>query len=301
MDRTPSTATLQATREALLRWYDREHRAFPWRDTRDPYAVLVSEVMLQQTQASRVVGRFTRFLRRFPTAARLASATEAEVLAEWSGLGYNRRALALRRTAAAVVRDGWPRDVRGLEGLPGIGPYTARAVASLAFGQATGVVDTNVRRWLLRRFGVADTPGSLQGLADALATAGPDARVDAWTHASMEFGAAVCRARSPRCDVCPIADRCPSRDAPAPIAVARQAPLRGSDRAYRGAVVRVLAAAGGAMASDELRAALSGDATRIGPALDDGDWARVLGALERDGLAHRAGDVVRLGAATIGA
>jgi A/G-specific adenine glycosylase len=301
MHATPSTDHLEATRAALLRWYDREHRAFPWRGTRDPYAVLVSEVMLQQTQASRVVDRFVRFLRRFPTAADLAAATEAEVLAEWSGLGYNRRALALRRAAAAVATRGWPRDVRGLEALPGIGPYTARAVASLAFGEATGVVDTNVRRWLVRRFGPTDTPRTLQALADDLATAGMDGRTAAWTHASMEFGAAVCRARAPRCDACPIADGCPSRGAPPRVPVTRQAPLRGSDRAYRGAVVRVLASADGAMALGELRAAVDAEAERIGPDLDDGGWERVLGALERDGLAHRAGDVVRLGAATIGA
>ena len=301
MDGMPPTVELQAVRSALLGWYDAGHRAFPWRDTRDPYAILVSEVMLQQTQASRVADRFVRFLGRFPTAATLGAATEAEVLTEWNGLGYNRRALALRRTAIAVTEAGWPTDVRMLEALPGIGPYTARAIASLAFGRAVGVVDTNVRRWLLRRFRPADQPRVLQSLADALAVARSDGRAAAWTHASMEFGAAVCRARTPRCDACPVAPGCPSRGAAAVIPVARQAPLRASDRAYRGAVVRFLASAGGAMPSEDLRAAIAGDAARVGPELDDVAWRRVLDALERDGLAHRTAAVIRLGPATIGA
>jgi A/G-specific adenine glycosylase len=134
-------------RASLLAWYATDHRDFPWRRTTDPYAVLVSEVMLQQTQASRVAERFPTFMSRFPTTRALAEASDAEVLAAWSGLGYNRRALALQRAAAAVSTNGWPSDVAALERLPGIGPYTARAVASLAFGEPVGVVDTNVRRW----------------------------------------------------------------------------------------------------------------------------------------------------------
>jgi A/G-specific adenine glycosylase len=153
-DHLTDVPDLAEVRSSLLAWYARDHRDFPWRHTTDPYAVLVSEVMLQQTQASRVAERFPTFMRRFPTAGSLAEASEAEVLAAWSGLGYNRRALALRRAAAAVAREGWPRDLAALERLPGIGPYTARALASLAFGQPVGVVDTNVRRWLVRRFGL---------------------------------------------------------------------------------------------------------------------------------------------------
>src|SRR5688572_22945913 len=121
-------------RRDLLAWYEATRRDFPWRGTHDPYAVLVSEVMLQQTQAARVAERFPGFMARFPTADALATASAASVLAEWSGLGYNRRALSLQRAAAAVAREGWPSDVAGLERLPGVGPYTARAVASLAFG-----------------------------------------------------------------------------------------------------------------------------------------------------------------------
>jgi A/G-specific adenine glycosylase len=289
-----------AVRRALLAWYDREHRDFPWRGTKDPYAVLVSEVMLQQTQASRIADRFPHFMSRFPTVGALASAPVTAVLAEWNGLGYNRRALALQRAAAIVAREGWPADVAGLARLPGIGPYTARAVASLAFGEPVGVVDTNVRRWLIRRFAAPDAPGALQSVADALAGARPGGRAADWTHASMEFGAAVCRPRLPRCDACPLADGCPSRGMSAPVPVPRQPPLRGSDRAYRGAIVRMLTAAGDhALPASDLRARLADGTDRIGPELDEGAWTRVVAGLERDGLAHRHGGLVRLGAATI--
>jgi A/G-specific adenine glycosylase len=286
----------------LLDWYAASHRDFPWRRTQDPYAVLVSEVMLQQTQASRIAQRFPPFMARFPTVESLASAPTAAVLAAWSGLGYNRRALDLQRAAGIVARDGWPHDVPGLARLPGIGPYTARALASLAFAAPVGVVDTNVRRWLLRRFGGPDQPRPLQALADALASPGRGPDVAAWTHATMEFGAAVCRARDPRCGACPIAAGCPSRGRAATIAVPRQAALRGTDRAYRGATLRLLSAADGHALDDrDLRSRLARDHGRIGPELDEPGWVRVVEALERDGLAHRSGRIVRLGPATIGA
>ena len=143
MTPTHATRDLRRIRAELLAWYDRDHRAFPWRGLTDPYAVLVSEVMLQQTQASRIAARFPRFMARFPSVEALAAAPAADLLAEWSGLGYNRRALALQRAAVTIARDGWPDTVDGLQRLPGIGPYTARAVASLAFGAPVGVVDTN--------------------------------------------------------------------------------------------------------------------------------------------------------------
>jgi A/G-specific adenine glycosylase len=289
-------------RASLLRWYAAEHREFPWRRTRDPYAVLVSEVMLQQTQASRVVERYPPFLARYPTAAALASASPASVLAAWSGLGYNRRARALQAAARIVAESGWPGDVAGLERLPGVGPYTARAIASLAFGQPVGVVDTNVRRWLLRRFAPEDRPRSLQALADRLAAPGSGTDAGEWTHATMEFGAAICRSRAPRCGICPIADGCPSRGVAERVAVPRQARLLGSDRAYRGAVLRELTAARGhSLGEREARGILDRDAKRLGPPLDDAGWTRILAGLERDGLAHRSRGRLRLGVATIGA
>src|SRR3954454_12623069 len=187
-----------ALRGALLRWYDRERRDLPWRRTRDPYAILVSEVMLQQTQVARVVSRYLEWLERWPTAAQLAAASRAEVLAAWVGLGYNRRALALHAAAAVVARDGWPEDLRTL---PGVGPYTAAAVASFAFGAQVAAVDTNARRGA-QRLG--------RGGPDALLA--PD-RAAEWNQAAMELGATVCTARAPRCGACPVAGWCASAGA----------------------------------------------------------------------------------------
>jgi A/G-specific adenine glycosylase len=302
----PPGRAMHAIRRRVLSWYARDHRDLPWRRTRDPYAVLVSEVMLQQTQANRIVDRYQRFLTRFPTAQALAGASDAAVLAEWSGLGYNRRALALRRAAVTVSASGWPERSADLQRLPGVGPYTARALASLAFGEAVGVVDTNVRRWLVRRFGlpISSAPARLQRLADELAVGGserPPDRVEvaAWTHASMELGATVCRARVPRCEACPVARGCPSRGRALHIPVPRQAPFPRSNRAARGALIRALAAAPNheltrTQAMDQLT-----DSIHAESAADE---------LEREGLLHSDGDQLRLGpaessrhAATIGA
>src|SRR5215212_792775 len=144
--------------EALLDWYERVRRPLPWRVTRDPYALLVSEVMLQQTQAARVVPYYHAFLERFPDPRALAQAPARDVLAAWSGLGYNRRALALQRAAAVVAEDGWPQD---LTELPGVGAYTAAAVASFAFGAPAAAVDTNVRRVIGRHDGADHGPRAL--------------------------------------------------------------------------------------------------------------------------------------------
>src|SRR3954465_3715491 len=175
---------LDALRGAVLDWYGRERRDLPWRRTTDPYAILVSEVMLQQTQVARVVSRYLEWLERWPTAAQLAAASRAEGLAAWVGLGYNRRALALHPPAARVARDGWPEDLRTL---PGVGPYTAAAVASFAFGAQVAAVDTNAMR-------VAERLG--RGTPEALLAPG---RAAEWNQAAMELGARVCTARRPRC------------------------------------------------------------------------------------------------------
>lgn len=284
----PGVSSLARVRRAVLRWYAGQARDLPWRRTRDPYAVLVSEVMLQQTQAGRVAGRFERFMASFPTVEALAAAPPAAVLAEWSGLGYNRRAPALQRTAREVALHGWPNDVAGLHRLPGVGPYTARAVASLAFGEAAGAVDTNVRRWLLRRFGTPGSAAGLQALADGLArqARSPD-EAATWTHASMELGAVVCLARRPRCGACPIAAACPSRDRAAHVPVRRQPPFGGSMRQRRGGLIRALSNAPG----HELPMASA--RTAIGAHGFD----RIVAGLERDGLVSRAGGVLRLGQA----
>jgi A/G-specific adenine glycosylase len=296
-DHLTDGSALAQVRSALLTWYATDHRDFPWRHTTDPYAVLVSEVMLQQTQASRVAERFPTFMSRFPTARSLAKASEAEVLAAWSGLGYNRRALALRHAAAEVSRGGWPQGVEAIQRLPGVGPYTARAVASLAFGEPVGVVDTNVRRWLVRRFGLAaDGPArALQGLADALAAAGSAADAGRWTHATMEFGAAICTPRSPRCDACPIAGGCPARGLATAVPVPRQPSFAGSDRAHRGALLRALTGSRGHAITIRAARGLVPEAV----------MQRVVDGLVRDGLLHRSRGRLVLGgppetAATIG-
>ena len=208
---TPASSLPAAARLALLRWYDAGGRALAFRDTRDPYAILVSEVMAQQTQISRVVVAWARFLDRFPTVHALAEATPADVLRVWQGMGYDRRALNLQRAARAIVTDHAgvvPSDLAALQRLPGIGPYTARAVASIAFGQPVGAVDTNVRRVLGRVLagssGVAPGPW-LQAAADG--SVDPDRPGD-WTHAVMDLGATICRPAKPLCDGCPLQAWC---------------------------------------------------------------------------------------------
>ncbi len=244
----------------MLAWYDEHGRDLPWRRTRDPYAILVSEVMAQQTQIARVLERYERWLARWPTAERLAAAAPAEVLTQWVGLGYNQRALRLQRACAIVARDGWPPDSAGLRALPGVGPYTAAAVASFAFGERVAAVDTNVRR-LARRIGAG---------ADALL---PARRHADWNQAAMELGATICTARTARCERCPAAAWCRSRgrvEPPRRGGVDRPAPrtrFEDTDRWARGRVVASLAAGGG------LPAQIAPERLR-----------RVLAGLERDGL-----------------
>lgn len=219
---------------ALVRWYRRERRDFPWRDEKDPYRILVSEVMLQQTQADRVVPYYVEFLRRFPTAAALAEASMADVLDAWSGMGYNSRAERLRRACRVVSVEGWPRTADELEQLPGVGPYTAAAVASLAFDQRAAAIDTNVRRVLSRWEG---SPLSGSRLSEA-AAAELGANPAEWNQALMELGAQLCKARGPRCDGCPVARWCSGPDAYEP--PRRQPSFEGSRRQARGAIIRAL-------------------------------------------------------------
>ena len=217
-------AVAPAARVALLAWYDARGRSLAFRSSRDPYAILVSEGMAQQTQVARVVDAWVRFLARFPTVEALAEATPAEVVRAWRGMGYDRRALNLRR-AAGVIRDEHggrvPDDLDALQRLPGIGPYTARAVLAIAFGRPVGAVDTNVRRVLGRAVdggALSGAPSAIQAVADASVDR---ARPGDWTHAVMDLGAMVCRPRNPRCGECPIRPFC--RFAPSAAAVASAA------------------------------------------------------------------------------
>jgi A/G-specific adenine glycosylase len=255
--------------EALLDWYERVRRPLPWRATRDPYALLVSEVMLQQTQAARVVPYYAAFLERFPDVASLATAPAADVLAAWSGLGYNRRALSLRGAAAAVAEHGWPED---LTELPGVGAYTAAAVASFAWGRQAAAVDTNVRRVLCRHDGAEHTPRALAGRARELMPAG---RAAPFNQAMMELGATVCRPRRPDCGGCPVRTGCASAGRePAPAALRRGARERfeDTDRWARGRIVAALVAG------------------EPPPALEPARRTRAESGLVRDGLAVRGAD-----------
>ena len=202
--------------ELLLDWFSESARDLPWRHTRDPYAILVSEVMLQQTQVARVVPRYCAWLERWPTVDALASASPADVIREWQGLGYNRRGLNLHRAARVVAEHGWPGD---LTHLPGVGPYTSAALRCFAFGEDVLPVDVNVER-VQRRTGRPFTSGAAQAL--------------------MDLGATICLARVPRCDECPLATACPSRgirERPTP----KQGPYEGSFRQRRASALRAIA------------------------------------------------------------
>ncbi|MGA8110847.1 MAG: A/G-specific adenine glycosylase [Acidobacteriaceae bacterium] len=213
MDTTQSNADF---RRNLLHWFDQNARDLPWRQTRDPYAIWVSETMLQQTRVTVVIEYYARFMARFPTLASLAAAQESEVLALWSGLGYYRRARALHESARAIVADHQgeiPRNAAGLSRLPGVGVYTAAAVASIAFGEAVAAVDGNVERVLTRYFGHEPVPGvarsgELRRSAEQLVD--PERPGD-FNQAMMELGATLCLPRSPLCINCPVRQGCATR------------------------------------------------------------------------------------------
>jgi A/G-specific adenine glycosylase len=288
------TARVTTPQLLLLAWFHSHGRRLPWRETRDPYAVLVAEMMLQQTQVDRVVPRYLAFLERFPTLADLAQASTAEVIREWAGLGYNRRALYLQRAARHTMerhQGCLPPDQEALRKLDGVGAYTAAAVACFAYGQQTPVLDTNVRRVLGRLF------GGVEGLAEAALArvaqeALPEGEAWAWNQALMDLGATVCVQRTPRCHACPLRHDC--RAAPllqdqekrvaesrAPYR-AKAAPFKDSSRYYRGRIVAHLAGlpSGTATSLDSL-----GGVVKPGVAPVDPAWLLALvEGLQRDGL-----------------
>ncbi len=265
-------------RAALLRWYEPRRRAYPWRARPTPFRVLVSEVMLQQTQAPRVEPVFRAFVRRWPSIRALAGATRAEVVTAWSGLGYNRRAVALHRAARIIVAEHAgrvPRSEVELRRLPGIGPYTAAAVASIAFGEPVPLVDTNVRRVLARAELGVDTVDAAPADVEAVARRVLDGRdPGSWNQALMDLGREVCRPR-PRCGECPLARGCRFlRDGGVPkTSPNRQPSFEGSMRQVRGAVVRALTRG---PATIERLAAVTG--------LPAGRVVEAVRALARDGL-----------------
>ena len=245
-------------------------RDLPWRHTRDPWAILVSEVMLQQTQVARVLPKWDEFLRRWPTPAACATAGFAELLEVWTGLGYPRRLKSLQGTARLIAADHdgkFPRDLASLLALPGIGAYTARALQTFAFEADTGVVDTNIARVLARRAGLRLTAREAQHAADSFVPAG-----NSWAHnqSLMDLGALVCRPE-PKCATCPLEQHCAwalgGRPTPDPAVGSagvstKQSAFSGSDRQGRGALLRAVAIGGVAVV--DLAAAMGwpGDAER---------------------------------------
>ena len=277
----------------LHAWGDAVRRDLPWRRTRDPWAVLISEAMLQQTQVVRVLERFEDLLARFPDAATMAAAPLAQVLDAWAGLGYYRRARDLHRAATAITeRHGGqvPSDLTSLLALPGVGPYTARAVLAFAFEQDHGVVDTNAARVLARAFsGTPMGAAAVQRLADRVVPAGA-----AWAHnqSLLDLGATVCTARSPRCSSCPLEADCAWRATDGVADPARttagtsrpQARFDGSDRQGRGRILAALRA-GSTVALADLDSVTAWD--------DVERSRRVAGALVADGLAVWDGEHLR--------
>ncbi|HET7769270.1 MAG TPA: A/G-specific adenine glycosylase [Chloroflexota bacterium] len=298
----------RAVSAAVLAWYRRSHRDLPWRHTRDPYAILVSEVMLQQTQVERVLPKYLAWLSAYPSVAALAAAPRAEVIRAWSGLGYNLRAVRLHEIARQVEeRFGGriPDTLEGLLSLKGIGRYTAGAVLCFAYGQPAPVLDTNVRRVLGRIF-AAEAPSAVDDdrVAWPLAQAAlpPAEDVYDWNQALMDVGATICLSRYPRCLLCPAQEHCTARKewfAPGQTGLSQLAEARatytprkpkqgkfeGSRRWYRGRIVDALRAAPEGVAPAEL-------ATRI--AHDEAATREIVDGLVRDGLVELRGDVARL-------
>jgi A/G-specific adenine glycosylase len=292
-DPTPDMTNLPIIQQTLLDWYAREGRDLPWRRVRDPYAILVSELMLQQTQVDRVIPKWKEWLEQFPTIEALAEAPTSDVIRAWSGLGYNRRAINLQRLARAVVAvhgGRVPDDVAELKALPGIGPYTAGAVAAFAHNRPVAMVDVNIRRLLHRLFIGAEVPtyriaeAAIWALARA---AVPPGRSADWHQALMDLGATICRPR-PLCDRCPVREWCRAApewailppDAPRP--TKSQGTWAGSNRQYRGRILRAL---GTLPRGDALPLPLLGAQVRDGYSEVDATWLlTLLRALARDGL-----------------
>jgi A/G-specific adenine glycosylase len=276
--------------DALIEWYDAHARELPWRGpSASPWSVLVSEFMLQQTPVARVAPVHEEWLRRWPTPADLAAEPAGEAVRAWGRLGYPRRALRLHAAATAIVerhRGEVPASYDALLALPGIGDYTAAAVATFAFGQRHVVLDTNVRRVLARLLGGEELPAPSVTRAErdraAAVLPADEATAATWSIALMELGALVCAARAPRCDACPVADRCAWRVAGYP---AYDGPVRrgqawdGTDRQCRGRLLAVLRESDGPVHVSGLDAAWP----------DEQQRTRCLQGLLDDGLAVRVG------------
>jgi A/G-specific adenine glycosylase len=298
---------LTSVQGRLLDWYTFARRALPWRDTRDPYAILVSEVMLQQTQVERVVSKYRQFLDRFPTLAALAGAARADVIRVWAPLGYNRRAVRLHELAIQVSTECGgvlPSEPAELARLSGLGPYTSAAVACFAFGHQVATVDTNIRRVLRRVFAERFDPNepTPRAMANFAAAVLPSGQAADWNQALMDLGATICTARAPSCPRCPLVDLCSTRPrleradtraahlaAEARATYRAEEPFQQSARYFRGRAVAKLREL---PPGEEISLIALGEAIRPNFLATDLPWlVELLGGLAADGLARLGGDL----------
>lgn len=296
---------LKSLHTAVLAWYGLNARTFPWRPCSNAYRVLISEMMSQQTQISRVVAYYHRWLEAFPTIEALASASKADVLREWSGLGYNSRALRLHQLANIVTSEhkgSLPHTVESLLALPGIGRYTAHAVACAAYQDAVPVVDVNIRRVLTRVFSPVERPGEMKPEKEAWALAQsalPGHDVYEWNQALMDIGATICTSRAPKCPECPVRRYCLSAESPVfslpPVKKGKKAAHEPQyngipRRLYRGKILKLLHAGG--LTEEEIASRLEAEFGTLDPA-----WiSHVLDELVKSDLIVRQGNRVAIAA-----
>ncbi|MGB2869951.1 MAG: A/G-specific adenine glycosylase [Bacteroidota bacterium] len=286
---------MSPTQRQILNWYRKANRKLPWRGTRNPYRVLLSEVMLQQTQVSRVLIKYPEFLRRFPNLEALAKGRTQDVIRTWRGMGYNNRAIRLHQIAKLIHSSGakFPTDVEELRRLPGVGKYTSHAVACFAFGKELPVVDTNVNRVLRRLFPAMARKRDVWDIAEQIL---PAKRAYDWNQALMDLGSLVCTAANPKCVVCPISRHCPSAFNVKRAAGGKRVRESGRNgipnRIYRGRIVETLRniSARNSISLDYLASQVKPNFTQR-----DRPWlSRVLAGLQKDGLVRLAGKNGRL-------
>lgn len=302
--------------KSILRWYEKNKRDLPWRKTRNPYRILVSEIMLQQTQVDRVIPKYKAFLKQFPTVRALANASVSDVIKAWAGLGYNRRALFLQKTAKAVVEQyngRFPKDLQLLKELPGIGDYTARAVLSFGYGEPVAMMDTNHRRFYQRVFfkGELQNDKALLVFADAFVANMKKDQVYDWNQALMDFGSLICLTSSPRCEICPLKDVCcnitmldnknsassdkrfgrslsrrHSRDrVNSRVKEKAKVPFKETDRFVRGRIIDRL------REEEKVKVAVI---RKLFPHIDDKRWKKIILRLAEDGLIKVVGNSMML-------